>query len=167
MKYYLNKFKTIAHKLNNKVLKKKQFELEVGFWFDSVVLKLQKKTWTNKSANVQNPESSIFFSLWVNEKGIKNNKMFYNIHALKLRQLTGYSIESRKFAESFRKRFKVFQDQWPNVSVSFGPQTLMQGWIEKDLENLEFDIIKLVNQFLKIHFIIDELLNKGKKIKRN
>ena len=72
----------------------------------------------------------------------------YNIHALKLRQLNGYSIASRKFAESFRVRFAEFEQQWPNVSLNYGPLTLMQGWIEPDPEKMREEITALANNFL-------------------
>ena len=51
------------------------------------------------------PGPAIFFSVWINA-GIKEHKLFYNIHALKLRQLKGYNITSRKFASDFREQFK-------------------------------------------------------------
>lgn len=93
----------------------------------------------------------------------KTGVLNYNIHALKLRQLTGYSIKSRDFAEAFRSRFKPFENKWPNVSVDFGPLTLMQGWVSIDIENPENEIAGLAHQFLEIQFIIDELLKERKK----
>ena len=91
------------------------------------------------------------------------NQIYYNIHALKLRHLNGYNIESRKFAEAFRDKFMKFKEQWPNVSVSYGPQTLMQGRIEINKSSFEADIIALIIRFLEIEFIIEELLEERKK----
>lgn len=160
---YLNKFKVLTDKLNRKILKKKQIEFKTGIWLDSVVLKLWKKSWTIKSEGDKISEASIFFSVWIEEKRIKRNQIFYNIHALKLRQLPDYLIKSREFAESFRTRFKYFQNNWPNVSMNYGPQTLMQGWIEVDLNKFDNHIFKLVNQFVEIHSIIDNLLDERKR----
>lgn len=53
------------------------------------------------------------------------DRVFYNIRALKLRELEGYAITSRDFARDFRDRFEAMRDQWPNVRVDFGPATLM------------------------------------------
>jgi hypothetical protein len=46
---------------------------------------------------------------------------------------------------------------------SFGPLTLMEGWIGVDLNNFEKELSDLAHRFLEIHFIIDELLEERKK----
>ncbi len=63
------------------------------------------------------------------EKWTRRNRANYNIHALKLRQLKGYSVTSRDFAKELRDNFENIRGRWPNVSVDYGPLTLMQGWI--------------------------------------
>ncbi len=160
--YYLREFKNIASKLDEKILSESKIEIKVGEWIDSVVIKLQKKLWSNPQDDLIPSEASIFFSIWVNEKSIKESKIFYNIHALKLRQLKGYTIQSREFAESFRNKFNKFEASWPNVSVNYGPQTLMQGWEKVEFKNLEKTVLKLAEQFFKIHFLIDDLLSERK-----
>jgi hypothetical protein len=102
----------------------------------------------------------------VNDKTIKQNKVFYNIHALKLRELKGYSIPSTEFAINFRKDFKSFEHHWENVSVSFGPLTLMEGWKSFDMENLENIINTLANNFLEIEYLIDNTLKPFKKVNK-
>jgi hypothetical protein len=87
-----------------------------------------------------------------------DTKLFYNIHALKLRKLKGYSIASRDFATTFRKKFKPFEPQWPNVSLQFGPLTLMQGWVKADKNNMQSEIAGLANRFLEIACLVDETL---------
>lgn len=94
---------------------------------------------------------------------MEESKLMYNIHALKLRQLKGYSITSRQFADDFRKAFKPFEKRWPNVSTSFGPLTLMEGWVKLDAASLADDVLKLARQFLEIDHLIDELLEKHRK----
>ncbi|MDX2173124.1 MAG: hypothetical protein SFY56_08395 [Bacteroidota bacterium] len=160
--FYLKKFEKAANRIDKKILIKKQIEISVGLYQDSVFLKLYKKNWSN---NIQNPiesESRIFFSLWINDLTLKEQKLFYNIHALKLRHLKGYSIESRKFADVFRTHFKKFEHKWENVSVKFGPLTLMQGWIYITLESFEEKTIELTTNFLEITNLVDTTLAKFK-----
>jgi hypothetical protein len=163
LKNYLSKFQIAAHKLDKKLLNKKQIEVAVGVVLDSVFLKLYKKSWANPLQDPLTAESRIFFSIWINDAAIQEQKILYNIHALKLRKLKGYLIESRKFADSFRAGFKDFENQWPNVSVRFGPLTLMQGWAKVDLQNFQGAILELANHFLEIDFLIDDTLQIFKK----
>lgn len=130
-----------------------------GFHKNSVVLKLQKVSWTNDRMDRIQNESGIFFSIWVNEKSESKDQANYNIHALKLRHLKGYSITSRDFAADFRTRFASFQDHWPNVSVDYGPLTLMQGWIESKPDAAERDILLLMERFQPVSSLIDQLLD--------
>ncbi|MEO8515241.1 MAG: hypothetical protein ABI426_00780 [Flavobacterium sp.] len=160
---YLNTFEKSAKKLDKTALNSKQLEVSTGIVLDSVFLKLYKQEWTNDSNDPLNAEARIFFSVWINDKTIKENKLFYNIHAFKLRKLKGYNISSREFADSFRNEFKKHQDNWENASVKFGPLTLMEGWVTFDEENLENDITKLANNFIAIESLIDNTLRSFKK----
>jgi hypothetical protein len=160
--FYLDQFNKAGCRVNPDLLSKKQLEIKVGTWLESVALKAQKKNWVNDNELFQ-PGPSIFFSVWVNDATIKENKIFYNIHALKLRQLKNYSITSREFASAFRSNFKTFEKQWPNVSVDYGPLTLMEGWQKVDLDNFHYEIEVLVTRFMEIDYIIDDLLSKYKK----
>ncbi|CAN5751213.1 hypothetical protein BH11BAC3_BH11BAC3_40330 [soil metagenome] len=156
--FYLAKFTNAAAKLNKKTLSKKKLEVGVGVVLESVYLKLYKKEWTNNTADPLNAKSRIFFSIWINEKTIQEQKIFYNIHALKLRELRNYNIASRAFADEFRKRFKQYHHNWENVSIKFGPLTLMEGWQKYDIEKLEKPIVHLANNFIAIDYLIDEAL---------
>jgi hypothetical protein len=95
---------------------------------DSVFLKLYKNAWATPLQDPLTAESRIFFSIWMNDAAIEEQRIYYNIHAFKLRHLKGYAIQSRKFADTFRDSFKVHAYNWPNVRVAFGPLTLMEGW---------------------------------------
>ncbi len=162
--FYLKKFQEAADKLDKKNLTEKEIEVAVGIYQEhSVFLKLYKKSWANESENLLTAESRIFFSIWVSDITIQEQKIFYNIHALKLRKLKGYSIESRKFAETFRASFKKFEHRWKNVSTEFGPLTLMEGWIKLDEENFQNEIVDLANRFLEIEHLIDNNLAHFKK----
>ncbi len=160
--YYLDRFQKTADKLDASLLQDKNIEVAVGIVLDSVFLKLYKKSWTNSFQDPLNGESRIFFSIWVNDSAVKQQKVFYNIHALKLRNLNGYSIQSRKFAEIFRQRFTAFSYQWQNVSLEFGPLTLMEGWIKLDPVNFQNQVLKLANNFLQIEYLIDDTLAEFK-----
>jgi hypothetical protein len=156
--FYLEKFNNSATQLDKKLLKDKQLEISVGIILDSVYLKLYKKKWLNDSEQEINAKTKIFFSIWVNDKTLKENKIFYNIHALKLRHLRDHSISSRDFAEKFRRDFKKIQQHWENISLNFGPLTLMEGWSEIHTGDIETIIVSLANNFLTIDHIIDKTL---------
>lgn len=156
--YYLSIFRQAAKQLNSKLPATKQMELATGIYMNSVFLKLYKTAWTNNFPDALTSPSRIFFSVWITDKEIKEEKLLYNIHALKLRQLKGYVIESRKFAESFRNRFKEMQPAWPNVSTRFGPLTLMQGWVNATPANIQNEIFDLSARFLTMEHVIDEVL---------
>lgn len=137
-----------------------------GFYGGCHVLKLQKPAWTNDDMRTTENRSGIFFSVWCDggtEPVCKGN---YNIHALKLRQLRGFKITSRDFAEEFRRRFRHIASPWPNVSTEFGPLTLMQGWFDVVATTFEADVARLMNRFLEISPIIDELLEKRRTAAR-
>ena len=160
---YQDKFQKVADLLDKKLLREKQIEVAVGTVLNSVFLKLYKKSWANPSPDPLTAETRIFFSVWINDPAIEEQKLLYNIHALKLRKLKGYSIQSRKFADAFRKSFKEFEHQWQNVSVDFGPLTLMEGWVNINLGNFQNDILKLANNFLEIEHLVDNTLDKFKQ----
>ncbi len=160
--FYLDEFQKAADRLDKKLLNKKQVEVAVGIYIDSVFLKLYKRCWANSFQDPLTSESRIFFSVWIADATIKEQKIFYNIHALKLRHLKGYSIQSRKFAETFRDSFKSFAPTWKNVSVKFGPLTLMEGWLKVNVENFQDEIVELANKFLEIEHLVDDTLAEFK-----
>jgi hypothetical protein len=129
-----------------------------GFYNGCSVLKLQKASWTNDRMDRIQNKTGIFFSIWIDETAASKNRANYNIHALKLRHLKGYSIASRGFANDFRDSFASRRDAWPNVSVDYGPLTLMQGWIEIDRREFEKDLLVLLERFKAVSRLIDRLL---------
>jgi hypothetical protein len=165
--FYLNTFQRSADQLDKKQLNEKQLEIFVGVVLNSVGLKLYKKEWASDKADPVNSRSRIFFSIWVNDDTLIENKIFYNIHAFKLRELKGYSITSREFATNFRKDFEKHRSNWENVSVKFGPLTLMEGWKNLDVGNLENTIVTLSSNFLEIEHLIDGTLKLFRNDKRS
>lgn len=159
---YQKKFQKAADQLDKKTINRKRIDVSVGVVLDVVCLRLYKTAWTNNFQNPMESESKIFFSVWLNDAALKEQKVRYNIQALKLRELSGYAIESKNFADEFRKRFDSGA-HWPNVSTAFGPQTLMEGWQKIEVENFEQHVIDLANHFLTIESMIDEVLDIFKK----
>jgi len=160
---YINTFRKIATQIDKKRLKQMQLEVAVVEVLGCVVLKLYKKAWANPGEDPLNAKSRIFFSIWADDVMIVEEKIRYNIHAFKLRQLDGYKIESNKFASTFRIGFRRFEKQWPNVSVQFGPLTLMQGWLNIDPDNFLDEMMKLVDRFLEITPLVDNTLLKFRR----
>ncbi|WP_367866233.1 hypothetical protein [Pedobacter sp. WC2423] len=160
--FYLSIFQQAADRLDKRLLHQKQLQVETGVWLDSVILKLHKRHWANNPNAKPQTGPAIFFSIWINDTGIKENRLFYNIHALKLRKLNGYDLTSRHFAHDFREQFKSMEHNWPNVSMKFGPLTLMQGWKKIDINCID-DILKIANEFMAIDVLIESLLDEKAK----
>ena len=161
--FYLEKFQKAADQLDQKMLHEKEIEAAVGVVLDAVFLKLYKKSWASSAQDPLTAVSRIFFSIWINDDAIQEQKIYYNIHAFKLRHLKGYAIQSRQFAGLFRSRFNIFETQWPNVSVNYGPLTLMEGWVSCDANDFQNEILSLANNFLSIAHLVDDTLIQFKK----
>jgi hypothetical protein len=159
--FYLEGFQNATSQIDKKLLASAQLEVAVGTFHNSIFLKLYKKSWANPFQDPLHSPSRIFFSVWIDLK--REQELSYNIHALKLRALSGYKIESRKFVDAFRMRFSDFEQQWKNVSVKFGPLTLMQGWIKIVPGNFQDETMELTCGFLKIQHLIDETLAEFKQ----
>ncbi|HEY1461837.1 MAG TPA: hypothetical protein VGF44_00300 [Terriglobales bacterium] len=153
-------FRLIKKHYDERYASRDELICKQGFYKNCSVLKLQKASWTNDSMDKIQNTSGIFFSIWVTEKSASESKANYNIHALKLRELKGYSITSRNFADEFRKNFTPMKKAWPNLSMDYGPLTLVEGWFEVDLNRLEENILPLMERFKRISMLIDRLLAK-------
>lgn len=153
-------FQEAAKQIERPLLAEKQLEIAVGVYQNSYYLKVFKNSWANSTPNALTADARIFFSVWADEHSLKTSALNYNIHALKLRKLDGYSITSRAFAATFRKDFEKYAGEWENVSVAFGPLTLMQGWVNIPLSNYQNEIVQLAYKFLKIEHLIDNNLTR-------
>jgi len=159
MNAYLEIFDRVAARVRP-VLTAREIKAHTGCWHESAVLKLQKRRWANRAPAAGPSEVGVFFSMWIDAKALKQSRVFYNIHALKLRSLEGHAIRSREFAAAFRDAFAVSASDWPHVSTDFGPQTLMQGWIALDPMRLEGDTVDLARRFVTLAPLIDSLLDQ-------
>ncbi|QKJ29048.1 hypothetical protein HQ865_04535 [Mucilaginibacter mali] len=161
--HYLDLFNKGFDLIDQTPFQQQTLELKVGVWLNSVVLKIQGKAWVNQSPETKPFSESVFFSVWVNDDTIASGKVFYNIHALKMRELKGYRIQSREFADAFRREFKTYEEMWPNVSTAFGPLTLMEGHLPLNDATLPNEIVVLTEKFLPLAKITDKLLAERKK----
>ena len=157
--FYKSRFEHTIQNISKKEFENAGLKLSVDEVLQSIALKIYKPEWSNDFKAPLNSKSRIFFSVWVNDKSVKERKLYYNIHALKLRELKGYKIASRNFAEKFRTQFIKYQKDWKNVNTNFGPLTLMEGWIDLNLDTIQNDLSDLAHRFLKISFLIDETLD--------
>jgi hypothetical protein len=144
--------KKIRHDLSSN-----QIFCETGDWMDCAVLKLQKKNWTQNGIG-----EGVFFSVWIGKEELKKDRFNYNIHAFKLRLWKDHSIKPVEFASCFRSKLGKSNTNWPNLRTDYGPQTLMQGWAPLDLNTFEKDVSNLINEFITIHGIIDDMIDKRK-----
>ena len=151
---YLAALEKVKRDHGKHIFQEHQLHCETGVWLDSAVLKLQKSNWSEHGFT-----QGIFFSVWLGEKELKQDRFNYNIHALKLGLQKSCGAKPVAFAKAFRKRFDPVG--WPNVSIDHGPQTLMDGWVRLRLDTFENDASNLVERFVAMHRIIDELLGEA------
>jgi hypothetical protein len=137
---------------------------KTGLWPENdepkaAVLKLLKQRWSPDPQDVTASTTGIFFSVWIDDSATARGGLHYNLHALKLRQLAGYRLESRKFASAFREAFLPSRVSWPDVSTQFGPQTLFQGFITCKANQVAAVTVDLAMKFSPIGSVIDRLLS--------
>ncbi|MFP3598248.1 hypothetical protein [Chryseobacterium sp. SIMBA_029] len=159
---YLTAFRSAAEKIPKEQYDREGLKVSVDIVMESAALKIYKPEWSGDPQSPLDAVSRIFFSIWVHDKTISEGKMYYNIHALKLRELKGYAISSRHFAQNFRDQFLKHKKDWPNADIQYGPLTLMQGWIPLTSEDIQKEVCRLIQSFLEISPIIDTVLDQYK-----
>lgn len=142
---------------------------KTGFWPDeeapkAAVLKIFKAHWMpDFQDEAVGTTVGIFFSVWIDDAAVKGRGLHYNLHALKLRQLPGYVLESRKFASAFRATFGPRSSSWPSVKMAFGPQTLFQGFAKCPLGRADEGACNLAKKFIPLGDVVDGLLKDAIK----
>ena len=124
----------------------------------SSVLYVAKPHWTNRFDHDREKTVGIFFAVWVSDELIEQRLFAYNMHALKLRELRGYKLTSRRFADSFRTAVQAEISEWPGVRTDFGPLTLLEGREHCDPQSFERKATERVSDFIRIHHVVDDLL---------
>ncbi|AZA92755.1 Uncharacterised protein [Chryseobacterium nakagawai] len=161
--FYTKQFHSVITEISKEKFEGLGLKVSIEVVLESVALKVYKPEWAADQKSPLDSAGRIFFSVWVNDKALQEEKLYYNIHALKLREFKNYKIANRDFAQDFRHEFSKYQKGWPNISLKYGPLTLMQGWVSFKPDNMQENIHELVQHFLNISFIIDEVLERYKK----
>ena len=73
--FYLKIFRNAADKIDQGVLNRKQLEVATGLYVDSVFLKLYKQSWASPSQDPLTAKSRIFFSIWISDSDIAEQKV--------------------------------------------------------------------------------------------
>ena len=159
MEKYRNVLKKIekmhAHSLSDKHgLTCKQIQ-----YGDAAALYIAKKNWTNRFERDREKTIGIFYCVWVSPELLEDEKYAYNIHSLKLRELPGYKLASREFANNFRTAVQSRVASWPNISMDYGPLTLLEGRDQCEIDTFDKKIEKRISDFVEIHKEIDKLLH--------
>jgi len=126
-----------------------------------LVLKLLKRRWSDDDPAAIGNKSGIFFSMWIDANDPA--QLRFNIHALKLRGLKGYTLASRKFATDFRSAFAPLGSSWPKYRTNFGPQTLIEGLMLTPPKETAKLLVSLAAKFAEASIVIDRLLDAAKK----
>jgi len=131
---------------------------------ESAVLKVFKAHWTpDFQDEAIGTTVGSFFSVWIDDAAVKQRGLHYNLHALKLRQLPGHTLESRKFADGFRASFGPRSAGWPAVKMAYGPQTLFQGFAKCPMARADVGAYNLAKKFISLGSTIDGLLKNAAK----
>jgi hypothetical protein len=79
---------------------------------NSAFLKLYKKSWATPLQNPLTAESRIFFSIWINDSAIEEQKILYKIHAFKLRYLKGKSSNTIQLSMDIVNFGNMLNSEW-------------------------------------------------------
>jgi len=120
-----------------------------------------KPHWTNRFDEERESTIGIFCSIWTGPTLLKEKKFAYNIHSKAIRKLPGYKLTSQQYAREFRNLVKSEVLHWPNISLAYGPTTLLQGKDTCELTNFAEKIEERIFGFFDIHHHIDNLLEKS------
>ena len=97
----------------------------------------------------------IFFCAWVSPELLEDDNFAYNIHSLKQRELPGYNLASREFANNFRTNVESRVVSWPNIRMDYGPLTLLEGRDLCEIDTFDKKVENRISDFVEIHEEID------------
>ena len=125
---------------------------------EDAALYIAKKNWTNRFDMDRETTVGIFFCAWVSPELLEDDNFAYNIHSLKLRELPGYNLASREFANNFRTNVESRVVSWPNIRMDYGPLTLLEGRDLCEIDTFDKKVENRISDFVEIHEEIDKLL---------
>lgn len=137
---------------------------QLPFGSDTAVIYVSKPSWSNRFDDTRTHTIGIFFSLWLTPTLVGQEMLAYNIHALKLRELPGFTLTAINFASEFRTRVKGLVVQWPGLRMDYGPRTLLEGRVSCTIDCLAKSTTERLVDFVGIHHVIDELLEEHTKV---
>ena len=136
---------------------------QIQYGEDTAALYIAKKNWTNRFELDREKTIGIFYCVWVSPELLEEEKYAYNIHSLKLRDLPGYKLSSREFANEFRAVVKSRVASWPNISMDYGSLTLLEGRDLCNIDTFVHKVEKRISDFVEIYEEIDKLLHVAAK----
>ena len=125
-------------------------------------LYLAKPEWTNRFDPDRESTIGIFCAIWVAPKTLQEGKFSYNIHSKKIRELPGYKLTARKFADEFRELVKDHVADWPAIRLDYGPTNLLEGYDHCSLDDFAKRVNSRIEGFVSIHQEIDSLLDAAR-----
>lgn len=66
------------------------------------------------------------------------------------------------FCIEFHRSIFETPENWPNTDIQYGPLTLMQGWIPITTEDIQKEVYRMIQNFLKGSPVIDTVLDQYK-----
>ena len=122
---------------------------------EDAALYIAIKNWTNRFDMDRETTAGIFFCVWVSPELLEDDNFAYNIHSLKLRELPGYNLASREFANNFRTNVESRVVSWPNIRMDYGPLTLLEGRDLCEIDTFDKKVENRISDFVEIHEEID------------
>lgn len=173
MREFYDRFSEIKLEIGDDLMTNYSLGVKVGYRdgtqtgpdrrFGNIALfKILKDEWT-RTPPQELGNDGVFFAIWATPKDVAKKRVKYNVHALKLRTFPQYKIKAWDFADSFRALAHDDIKSLPNVNMDLGPGNIFEGHVNADLTNLKEKCMPLIESFVKIHPIIDDLLKKAER----
>ncbi len=135
-----------------------KLSMKVGEGLGAALLKVMRPAWTTDEPEELLNSNGVFFSVWVDAACEAKGIARYNLHAKKLRFIKGDTFAAREFARNFRAKAKAPLAAWPNATFPVGPITLFEGHVPLDIETLHAETSKLVDRFVALTPLVEQML---------
>jgi hypothetical protein len=158
MQKYLEIFNAVKAEREYGLQWQHKLSIKTGEGLGAALLKVIKPSWTIDAPEELLNTNGLFFSVWVDPACEAKGLARYNLHAKKLRAIKGETFAARDFARRFRANAKSELSAWPNLVYPVGPITLFEGHVQLDLNTLQAETTQLVDRFVKLTPMIDQML---------